>query len=71
LDTLTDTRICGDDLAGSWPQARIHQYQELVKDCYGKFSEGKHFTSKSKMVFTEIIVKRTMSKKPIMSVLHE
>jgi len=43
--TLLNTRICGDDLVAHWPAKQVENYETLVIQSNGAFSEGKHFKS--------------------------
>jgi len=56
LLSLRTTRICGDDLAGHWKPRCIEAYNSIVKRSNGIPSVGKHFVSKDRLVFTEIIL---------------
>jgi len=49
------TRICGDDLLGNWPASVVKNYETMVVACNGALSEGKHFVTREKFVFTEIM----------------
>nr|DBA44327.1 TPA_asm: RdRp [Ampulexvirus narnaviri] len=49
------TVICGDDLAAWWPRAVIRGYERIALQCGAKFSEGKHYHSKTALVFTELL----------------
>jgi len=47
--------VCGDDLGASWPDGLIEAYEKVATRCNAKFSAGKHFKSKSAIIFTEIM----------------
>jgi hypothetical protein len=47
--------ICGDDLVGIWTPDFNRAYTKSVQQAGGKFSIGKHYTSKKYGVFTEEI----------------
>lgn len=50
-----DCKICGDDLVAHWSPHRIYHYEDVARSCYAKFSDGKHFKSRDRLVFTEIL----------------
>ncbi|APG77072.1 RNA-dependent RNA polymerase [Beihai narna-like virus 24] len=47
------TAICGDDLAAVWPTSVVQRYESIVKSCGGQFSAGKHYKSRTYLMFTE------------------
>jgi len=45
--------VCGDDLVAYWPREVIGRYHDILNQCGGKISAGKHFVFPSAGVFTE------------------
>jgi hypothetical protein len=58
-------RICGDDLLAHWCRLLADMYRWQVYRSKGKFSDGKHFETKSNFVFTEILGSITFHNKKV------
>lgn len=63
---MKTTVICGDDLGGHWKQRTINAYNDIVVRSNGKPSKGKHFVSKDRLVYTEIMLSVSHPKKKTM-----